>query len=173
MQMRHTFVGMGLMAALMGGGLLAAQADPARAARAALQAIYQKQDAAYSRLDPDAALIDYAPDYVDIDANGTRAGLAETRRAQREAFADMTAFHAQTTIQSMTVVGDVATVHVMDNDVATETDASSPQPLHWTIYLTGVDTWKKTAQGWRLTRSQLVSQGGRVTEKRTPSHGGV
>jgi hypothetical protein len=141
---------------------LGAHADPTSDARKSIQAVYDKQNAAGSRLDASGNLVGHAPDFISIDAKGRHWNLAHEQQTTREMFAAMHSFSGATTIQKIAVTGGIATVRVSEHVATVLTDPNTNKTAHLVYDGTSTDTWKKGGKGWLLTRSKVISEHGTV-----------
>ena len=149
---------------------------PARADRqadaASIRGAYSDFDESFKRLDADAVTALFTPDYQGVDEHGKAATLAQTRAGMAALFRALsTPVHdvsntlsvVRSSIQSLQVSGDTATARVTEHVGWTERGVLVPAIFQeHALTATDRDTWKRTADGWKIVRSRVLSA--RVTQ---------
>ena len=158
--MRHRFHALMILATGITILAPATHADSVAAARRAIQAIYDGQNAAAARRDVNGMLAHVSPDYVSFDTHGTRHTLDGERQAARTVFATAPTYKGQTHIQTITLAGKVATVQIKEHKAMIVIHRPTRQFAIVAYDTVGVDTWVRGRQGWLLTRSQTLSAHG-------------
>ncbi len=136
----------------------AARADEAQD-EASIRQLYKQADAALAQRDVNGMLAMVAPDFVSVDEAGRTEDLATMRSNLVEILGELSGATARTDIVLLVVKGDRAWVTA--KGVATLTYAALPgHPAMPAIGITqiDVDDWTRTAQGWQLTRDDVVMQ---------------
>lgn len=137
----------------------APSAVPALDARAAIQAAYDKQDAAYVRKDTAGIAATYAPGFRVVDQ---RTG-AEQNEAQALdlgfAFVMCRPVSSQTTLLNMTVQGRTAVVTRKSHGVLLMLGASKTGTTRLVGDVLSVDTWVNSSSGWLQQREEIINGG--------------
>jgi ketosteroid isomerase-like protein len=119
----------------------------------AIQERYDRINAAFIRKDINAATAYFSPDYISISTKGEKQNLSQFRKHYSDLFArlklDLTA--NKTTINEIAVKPNGAEVEIEQH---TEAKVLGNKIV---IYQTSRNFWLKTAQGWRLKQSQILT----------------
>jgi hypothetical protein len=157
-------------AALFLLGAAPAGADTAAQARSAIQATYNKMNAAAAKKDAAAIIAVHDPGYTSIDKSGQKQTLSSLKVLLSQIFQVAKSIKATTTIQSCTLKGSTASVATKEH--AEIVAAINPQDRTKTSTLvsdgTSQDTWVKTAKGWRLKMQKSTSMTQTVDGKPFP-----
>jgi len=136
----------------------AARADTPSEARKAIQATYDKMNAAFSRKDVKSAFAYLTPDFEQITFEGQRVGAAPMRQQMTQALAAAKSMRSQTTVQKLTLKGGTAEVLVRSRVIIVLNDPRTNKPLTVAGNETSQDTWIKTSRGWLAKRSKTLSK---------------
>lgn len=121
-----------------------------------LQAIYNKINAA-ARKDVDAVFDYNSDEYVTIDRKGHTHDASEGRQEFSDAMAVIDSIKAVTVIQSFTGTDTEATVTVKDHGVIRAANNLNGRAIKLTVSDVARDHWVFTADGWRRTRTRILS----------------
>ena len=137
----------------------AARADAAPQARGAIQAAYDREDAAVRRKDVRGVLVNCAPNFQFITQNGTRGNLADARQGLVSQFQTPSSFVAKTTIQKFTLQGNKAVVTVQEYQSRTVVPKAKHAHPHKIVTI-GIDedTWVKHGNRWLREMSKMIRQ---------------
>lgn len=136
-----------------------AQADTPAQARKAIQAAYDREDAAVGRKDIKGALANCAPDFQFVAPDGTRGSLADARQSLSTQFGKNSSFVAKTTIQKFTLQGSKTVVTAKEYQLRTVVPRAPHAHAH-KIVTVGIDedTWVKHGDRWLRERTRAISQ---------------
>ncbi len=150
--------------------LVPASAPAAPAGESPVSAIrenYSDFDSAFQRLDAEAVTSLFAPQYQGVDEHGKVSDLAQTRAGLTGLFhvlstpvhdVSNTLTTVHSTIQSVKVSGNTAMVRVREQVEWTERGVIIPAIFEdHALDSTDIDTWRKTADGWKMVHSSVVS----------------
>lgn len=135
----------------------AVHADPAGAARKAIQAQYDKANAAAARRDVDAVFAIQTPDYVHIDKQGRTHTAAEARQQFAQIVAAAKTIKAVTRIQTFKLDKTGATVTIAERADIYLLNPQTGKLSHLLITDMARDLWVKTANGWKQKRTKELS----------------
>jgi ketosteroid isomerase-like protein len=132
------------------------KAPPSADVQRAIQQNYNAMAAAMRQGDVSGTLAFYASDFSQVSPEGERTSRAEFQ-ADLQAIADnMKSFQAKTVISKLSLDGGgkraTATVRMMINVTVRDPETGSDAKLVGTE--DSVDTWIRTANGWRLQHSK-------------------
>lgn len=134
-------------------------APPTLGARAAIQAAYDKQDAAYVRKDAAGIAATYAPGFRVVDQ---RTGEEQNEAQALDlgfTFAMCRPVSAQTTILNITVQGRTAVVTRKSHGVLLMMGTPKAQPTRLVGDTLSVDTWVNSGSGWLQQRMKVTGGG--------------
>ncbi len=132
-------------------------AAPVPSARREIQAIYNRVNAAVMQKDVDGAYDFDSDDYTVIDTKGHVHESSEWRQEFEQALEEVDSIKAVSVIQSFTGTGDEATVTVKEHMVARIANNANGRAVKITVGDVARDHWVKTADGWRRTRTRILS----------------
>jgi len=135
----------------------AVRADAASSARKAIQAAYDRDTAAYPRLDLKEVLSNCAPDFIGIDEKGKKQNRADLKRllmALRKQVRSMS-YHAR--IDKFAAKGRSATLTVSERLSYTGPDRNR-RLVTITIDSTSDETWALRGKRWLRTLSKTTSE---------------
>ena len=132
----------------------AAKAPPARAE---IQALYNKMNAAAMQKNVDGVYDFDSDDYTVIDQKGHVHEPSEGRQELEQALEVLDSVKATTVIQSFTGTDAEATVTVKDHLVARMANTTTGRAVKITADDVSRDHWIKTEEGWRRTRTRILS----------------
>ena len=136
-----------------------ARADTAAQARKAIQAAYDREDAAADRKDIKGVLANCAPDFQAIELDGSRSTLADARKSMSMAFQQFKTVTAKTTIQKFTLQGNKATMTVKEYAQMTTGPLGPKKQTHKLIVVgTDQDTWVKHGNRWLKEITRTISR---------------
>jgi len=130
---------------------------PAPAARRELQAIYNKINAAAMQKDVDGFYFYDSDDYTLIDTKGHVHEPSEERQEFEQALEIVDSVQAASVIQNFTGTDTEATVTVKEHMVARLANNANGRAVKITAGDVARDHWVKTADGWRRTRTRILS----------------
>jgi hypothetical protein len=137
----------------------AARADTVTQARKAIQAAYDREDAAVSRKDVPGILVNCAPNFQFITQNGMRGSLADARQGLTAQFQTPSSFVAKTTLQKLTLQGNKAVVTVKEYQMRTVVPKAPHVHPHKIVTVSiDEDTWVKHGNRWLREISKNISQ---------------
>jgi hypothetical protein len=140
----------------------AGAASSAKTARAAIAAIYKKQDAAIASKDVDRLLASYGTDYVEAhhekNANNAVVTRAQLAPMLKNGFTVSYSVKRTTTITSFSLEGTRAHVGVKIQLVVSDSPhmGSAMQMIQ---NETATDTWVKSGKTWQLVRTDITGGG--------------
>ena len=132
-------------------------AAPVPSARRELQAIYNKIDAAAMRKDVDGVYDFDGDDYTVIDTKGHAHEPSEWRQDFEQALEFVDSVKAVSVIQSFEGTDTEATVTVKEHIVARVGNTTTHRTAKVTTDDVAREHWVKTADGWRRTRTRILS----------------
>lgn len=135
----------------------ASKPAPVPSARREIQAIYNKIDAAAMRKDVDGVYDFDSDDYTLIDSKGHVREPSEGRQEFEQALEVVDSIKAASVIQSFVGTGDEATVTVKEHMVARVANNANGRAIRITAGDVARDHWVKTPDGWRRTRTRILS----------------
>jgi len=148
---------------LLSGAGRPALADAKSDAQKAIQAVYNKINAATLRKDAKAVLSYYADNIV-VNAGGQSLTKTQIRQlqAQMSAMPQIKPTKATSVIQKFSLQGGDTATCTVRNVAAVQMpapagSAQAGKPLVIASDGTAQDTWKKTGKGWLLVRSDVLS----------------
>lgn len=164
----------GAAGALLCPGLLLAGARPASAdatsdAQRAIQATYDKMNAALAAKNVNAALAYQARDFVATDLNGQKKTTAQLRADMLQVMPAVQSLRSVSRIQQFSLQGNTATVTVGETVRMTLVNPQNRQKANMMSNGVSRDTWVKQNGGWRLKRSQSLSSKSTVNGKPVPN----
>lgn len=126
-------------------------------ARAEIQAIYNKINAAAAAKDVDAVFAYDSDDYTQIDKKGRVHDASDDRQGLEKLMEEANSIQAVTAIRGFSGTETEATVTVTDRVVIRIANESTGRAVTLRTGDTAREHWVKTADGWRRTRSRLLS----------------
>jgi uncharacterized protein (TIGR02246 family) len=133
-------------------------ADATADAKKAIQAAYNKMNAALERKDVNGAFSVLTPDAEQITLQGQRLSAAQMRQQMTQGLAQARSIRSRTTVQKVTLKGNQALAVVRSQVSFVVTDPQSGRDAKIAADEVSDDTWIKTAQGWRAKRSKTTRQ---------------
>jgi ketosteroid isomerase-like protein len=119
--------------------------------KAEIQGNYNNIAAAFKRKDLTAASRYFTADYVSIDENGEAKTAAQIREQYGPLLRRVTVEGSRISIQQFNLQGQQATAQVKQRS---ELRFGQSKIIREDVYR---DNWIKTAQGWRIQKSQSIS----------------
>jgi hypothetical protein len=137
---------------------VSAWADPLSDARKAIQAEYDCSNRALDQGDVEKAFACFSPDFVFTVASGKRVGLKELKERQKQRMKRCSNLHSSSKIVKIQLQGSIALVQVNERfeEMAPGFWPGTKTPYKSTD--TAQDTWRKTADGWKITSSTNLVQ---------------
>lgn len=132
-------------------------APKAPPARAEIQAIYNKINAAAARKDVDGIYLYNSDDYTVIDQKGRSHDGAQGRQEMEQALEIADSLKAVTVIQSFTGTDTEATVTVKEHAALSAANTTTRRAIKVTVDDVSRDHWVKTEDGWRRNRTRILS----------------
>ena len=139
---------------------LSAAAKPAPKAmdaRRELQAIYNRMNADAMQKNVDGVYAFDSDDYTLIDQKGHVRDASEGRQELEQALEVLDSLKAVSVIQSFSGTTGEATVTVKDHVVARMANTTTGRAVKFTADDVSRDHWVKTEEGWRRTRTRILS----------------
>jgi flagellin-like hook-associated protein FlgL len=138
-------------------GAAAKPAAKAPPARAEIQALYNKINAAAMQKNVDGVYAYDGDDYTVIDQKGRTHEPSEGRQDLEQALEVADSVKATTVIQSFTGTDAEATVTIKDHVAVSVANATTGRAVKITVDDTAREHWVKTEDGWRRTRTRILS----------------
>jgi hypothetical protein len=137
-----------------------AMADTPAQARSAIQALYNKQNAAAAKKDVNGVLVNMAPDFQAVSKDGRKITAAQQRQALTQLFSMAQSIHATSAIQKFRLQGNRATVTVKENGtfLVVNPNAAAAKPARFTVEDVSEDTWVKKGNRWLNERSVTLAE---------------
>jgi len=132
-------------------------AAPSPSARREIQAIYNKISAAAMQKDVDGVYAYDSDDYTLIDKKGHTHEPSEERQEFEQALEIVDSVQAASVIQSFAGTDAEATVTVKEHMVARVANHANGRAVKITAGDVAREHWVKTADGWRRTRTRILS----------------
>jgi ketosteroid isomerase-like protein len=131
-------------------------ADPPADAKRAIQQNYNAMNAAMAKKDINATMSFFNPDFVQITARGQRIPLADMRSGLQQMVTQMKGFQATTVVSKVALdsTGKTASATVRNTLKMTVANPQTNKDAKVVSTEDSVDTWIKTAKGWRLKLSK-------------------
>jgi ketosteroid isomerase-like protein len=168
MQRKGKFFLLSVAACLVASGEFV-RADATSDARKAIQAAYDRSDAAAVRKDLAGVLASHAPDYTWTDKHGKKHALAELKAQMTQVFQLAKEIRGKTIVKSLSLKGNSATV------IAEETGSMNlvnpqkrDQEIKVEVEAKSEDVWTKTPKGWKVKSSKEISSKQLVNGKPAP-----
>lgn len=120
----------------------------------AIQAQYEKRNAAAKKKDVTGALSINTPDFVALDPTGTKRTLTQLRPLLSEAFANTSSYLVATQIKSVNLTGNKAIVNTNDNAKLTSKNNKVQE-----VTRAYEDIWVKQGNQWLRQQSRTLSGG--------------
>lgn len=130
------------------------QAENNATIQPAIQANYNKINAAFIRKDIKAATALFTPDYVSISPEGEKQTLAEFREHYDNLF---NRFNIKLTSTTATIKNIDVNASGIDVAIEQKTEGTIAGSNKIVIDRTSRDSWLKTAQGWRLKQTKILT----------------
>jgi ketosteroid isomerase-like protein len=136
----------------------AGTADVTSDARAAINAAYEKMNAAASRKDLKSLLAFYSKDYIATDPSGGKQTLSDYRRTLEPIFQRARSIRATTTIQKLSVKSNRAVAVIKDRTRIVLGHPRNPRMVTgFVVDATREDVWVKGPKGWLQQRAKVLS----------------
>ncbi len=143
-------------------------ADATSDARKAIQAQYDKENAAAARKDVRTMLSIMSPDFVAV-TGGQQVTAPQMQQSLTQMFKLASNISGVTYIDKVALHGKTAVVLVHDRSALTLTNPRNPnQKARLVVESRDQDTWVRTAKGWLETRSKELSRKRTVNGKPAP-----
>lgn len=136
---------------------VASPAPKAPDARREIQAIYNKINAAAMQKDVDGVYAFDSDDYMLIDKKGHTHEPSEGRQEMEQAMEFLDSIKAASAIQSFTGTDSEATVTIKEHVAVRVGNTTTGRAARFTSDDTAREHWVKTADGWRRTRTRILS----------------
>jgi len=140
----------------------AAGADTPAQARKSIEAIYRKMEQMTNNKDFDAAMVFYTDDLQVIPKTGAPMNREQAIKQGREVFLAADTIQIRDKILQFRLKGKeaIATVRVFGKMTLTHPETQQ----YGTLYMdtTSEDTWTKTAKGWLMKKSRILTEKTRV-----------
>ena len=133
-----------------------AGAEPAPDARAAIQAVYNKQDAAYARKDVAGIAATYAPGFKEIDQRTGKESNAAQALDLGFTFAMFRPIYSETNILNITLKGHQAVVTRRSRGVLDSIGNAGTRTTRLIGETLSVDTWVEGSSGWLQQRMEIT-----------------
>ena len=130
---------------------------PVSTAQREIQAIYNKINAAAMQKDVDSVYAYDSDDYTLIDKKGHVHEPSEGRQEMEQGMEVLDSMTAITVIQSFTGTDAEATVTIKEHAVVRIGNTTTGRAVKLTADDTAREHWVKTAEGWRRTRTRILS----------------
>lgn len=134
------------------------QAETAATARKAIQAAYDKENAAIAKKDLAGAFAADAPDFMAGDKQGHQAALRDLKPQMQTVFQNSTSLKATTLIQKFAFKGNQATVTTRVHTVINLKAPKGGKPSKATVDSVEEDLWAKNMGQWVRRISTVLSQ---------------
>lgn len=135
-----------------------ALADANTDAKKALQALYDKTDAATAKKDIKGLTAYLAPDFqVLSDKGGKAMNLEQAKSQMGMVFKQVQSFKAKSVVQKVTLKGSTATVTVKQNVTAAIMNPQTGKPSKLLMDVVAEDIWVKSGAGWKEKSSKSIS----------------
>lgn len=167
----------------------AAHAQSHERTRHEIAELYQKRHAAADNRDLDGILAPLSPGFVYVYPDGRRQNYAHTRQKLIDMLTYARIIKSESILQNFAINGSQATVRVRSHVVLTyipnrqvvpirllqsaaleNPDASEAKVVTDEAWGVSEDTWGKTASGWKISRTCMLTERHKVTASlKTPS----
>ena len=135
-----------------------ARSDATSEARKAIQAAYDKSDAATAKKDIDGAMAFQTSDYTYTTQKGRKLDNATVRTSTTQVLTLAREIHGKTVIRKIALKGSMATVTVDETgSIVVATPQRPDQVSKIVIEARSEDVWIKTPKGWREKSSRELS----------------
>jgi len=135
-----------------------AVADATSDAKKAIQAAYDKADAAGARKDLEGSTVYYTPDFVYTGEDGKSFQLAFIKAQMKRYFQAAKSVQSKSTITGLKLKGNSATVTVHEVGHFVLANPQKPdQTRKLDVEANAEDLWVKTAKGWQVKKSKAIS----------------
>jgi ketosteroid isomerase-like protein len=119
-----------------------------------IQSNYDRINAAFIRKDIKGATAYFTPDYVSINKKGEKQNLEEFRRHYDTL---LNRFSIKLTSNKATIQNIAVNANVIDVTMGQHTEGTMIGGNKIVIDQTSKDLWAKTAQGWRLKQTKILT----------------
>ena len=137
---------------------LQVKAETAAQVKKAIQAQYDKGNAAVAKKDSKALVATYTTDRISIDDKGVKHTVAEELQQMKQVFAMAQSLSGTTTIVSITVKGYTAIVQVKESDKVVMANPQTHATSTMVMDSVSDDTWVKNGATWLQKKSVAKSQ---------------
>lgn len=134
------------------------RADSPSTTRAAIAALYHKEDLAADRKDAFGALACYDPDVQIFDTHGEQSGYSDQLSAMQTSFKVAKSIHLRTSIVKFSTKGDEAFVVAKQILSTAIVFPSSKKTLHITGITTSRHYWAKGPDGWTIRQARVLGR---------------
>ena len=128
-------------------------ADPTSDARKAIQAQYDRANAAAAKKDIKGNIAIFTSDRISVDEKGTTLTLAQYRKLNSALFSSAASISASSTIENISAKGDTATVRVKEHGKLVIINPQTKQASTLVIDSVSDDIWVKRSGMWLQKRS--------------------
>lgn len=133
-------------------------ADNVAEARKAIQACYDKTDAATARKDINGTTSFFTADYVYVDNMGQNFDAARLRKQILAGYKGIASIQPKSTIKTLTLKGNSATANLHEVAHLLVVDPHDPsKTIRVDLDVTAQDLWIKTPNGWRVKKSKVMT----------------
>ena len=133
-----------------------ALADQVSDAQKAVQAVYDKRNAAATARDPKGVLVDCTPDFVYITKEGQKGNLGVLKKRLIPLMSMAQNLKVTTARQTFTLKGREATSTVKTHLECTFVGLDPQKPSKLILDDTSEDVWIKTSKGWMQRRKKSI-----------------
>jgi hypothetical protein len=158
MSIRKGWMVLSAMPALLIYGVPAARADASADARKAIQAQYDKANAAISKRDEVNMFTIYTPGFICEDIKGKKRTLADLRQQTQMVITQARTISGTTKIISIILKGNNAMVRIAEHSKLVGTDPLTRTDSIILIDSTSDDVWALAKGNWMLTKSKTRAQ---------------
>jgi uncharacterized protein (TIGR02246 family) len=152
--------------ALQGTCLVFAAANQATTeARKAIQAAYNRRNAAMAKKDLKTVWSSMAKNYVSISKDGRRLSGAQLRAMMTPFLMGIKSAKGTSTIRRVTLQGNAATVEVAENGTVVGVHPQSKQEVVTRTNSRSLDKWVKVNGRWLIVQSKTLSESMTVNSK--------
>jgi ketosteroid isomerase-like protein len=143
--------------ALQGTCLVFAAANQATTeARKAIQAAYNRRNAAMAKKDLKTVWSSMAKNYVSISKDGTRLSGAQLRAMMTPFLMGVKSAKGTSTIRRITLQGNAATVEVAENGTVVGVHPQSKQEVVTRTKSRSLDKWVKVNGRWFIVQNKIL-----------------
>ncbi len=164
----RTMLKLAVAAAVIAGTsstVLQANADPVSDAKKAIQAQYNASNAAASKKNLKAFTAIYAPDFSQTDPQGKAIQFRTVKQRMALQFSQSATITGSTTVSSVKLQGNKATVHIKDRHVYEHASPQTGNSDKFGIDIEADDVWTLNGVVWTRSASRITSEKDTVNGK--------